>query len=72
MMRNCSILLLLSFCIMSCKKDRNCVCITALTNSNSTYTENIVYKKVTKKEIKTLCNNRQGVYPYGETTCEVK
>ena len=63
----------------SCKKDRVCECTTTTIYdkpifSNSTTTFNYTYKKVTKKQIKTLCTSYKQEFSGGTTTvdCDIK
>jgi hypothetical protein len=61
----------------SCKKDRECRCIVSLTNGPD-YEErqDVLYKKVTKKEAKVLCKDYEesvySGYSWIETHCRLE
>lgn len=66
-----------AFCIMSCKKDRTCECVTTHTSSNGNVTttpnDNITYREIKKGQAKDLCQKSTRVYvgSSGSTTTDV-
>jgi hypothetical protein len=45
----------------SCKKDRQCKCVISY-NYGKEITQDVLYKKVTKREVKALCTDYESTY----------